>query len=560
MQYDIRQFKNIQYIIRYPDREGQRCPVILFLHGAGSRGTDIRVLRDNPYFRITEQYESFPFVTIAPQCSADTWFDLFETLQELVRKIAGEPYADSSRICLIGASMGGYAVWQLAMSMPEYFAAVCPICGGGMYWNAGRLRNLPVWAFHGGKDTTVLPEESIKMTDAVNRYGGSAKLTVYPENGHDAWSDTYGNPEVFDWLLSCVNRNSPVRPMLKNIDWKNAENITVTTRASYPRLYRLRNGTMLCGIDGFCFHSTDNGTTWSVGTDYRRNHCVTGPDGNEYTLSCANSAFFEAEDGTVLVGYRATGFLAEDKSLFCTKLLVSQSKDGGNSWEAHSTICEYYDEEGQFKGVWEPHFGTIDGVLTCFYANDSRSVIDPPYQNIESVQWIGGKWTNRTVIADGTANKSRDGMPVWQQLSDGTYICAIEGWYPGTSQLCIELMHSADGINWSKPQIVHRSADGNDGAPYVTELPTGQLLITYQDPQRRCCSILSDGTPVEKLTPEHFTEPVNVFETDDAHFAFWNAQYLTDNYLYAVTGTNGSPCGTGTVIKRIAVKDLLRSE
>ena len=104
--------------------------------------------------------------------------------------------------------MGGYGTWQLAMSLPELFAAIVPVCGGGMYWNASRLVNIPIWAFHGAKDTTVFKEESIKMVDAVNKCGGKAKLTIYPENGHDAWSDTYKNPEVFDWLLSNTNENS----------------------------------------------------------------------------------------------------------------------------------------------------------------------------------------------------------------------------------------------------------------------------------------------------------------------------------------------------------------
>lgn len=104
--------------------------------------------------------------------------------------------------------MGGYGTWQLAMSMPEYFAAIAPICGGGMYWNAGRLINVPVWAFHGALDTTVLPEESKKMVDAVNKKGGQARLTVYPENAHNAWSDTYANPELFAWFLQHENSNA----------------------------------------------------------------------------------------------------------------------------------------------------------------------------------------------------------------------------------------------------------------------------------------------------------------------------------------------------------------
>lgn len=210
MRKEIRSWKNMQYVVRYPKGylEGKKYPVILFLHGAGSRGTDINLLLNNPFFQLTDIDLELPFVTVAPQCSANTWFDLFETLERFVKELAVMPFVDSSKIYLIGASMGGYATWQLAMSLPEYFAAIVPICGGGMYWNAGRLVNVPVWAFHGQKDTVVFSEESAKMVEAVKRSGGDARLTMYPENAHDAWSDTYRNPKVFEWLLTNENQNA----------------------------------------------------------------------------------------------------------------------------------------------------------------------------------------------------------------------------------------------------------------------------------------------------------------------------------------------------------------
>ena len=133
---------------------------------------------------------------------------MFERLKSFVNKIIDEPFCDKNRVYLMGASMGGYATWLLAMSMPEIFAAIVPICGGGLYWNAERLVNVPIWAFHGAKDDTVFCEESEKMVEAVNKCGGKAKLTIYPENGHNAWSDTYSNPEVFSWLLSHTNHNT----------------------------------------------------------------------------------------------------------------------------------------------------------------------------------------------------------------------------------------------------------------------------------------------------------------------------------------------------------------
>lgn len=204
MPNEICQLAALRYIISYPHDfdSAKRWPILLFLHGAGSRGSDTAALQHNPFFSENARWREFPFVVIAPLCHENTWFDLWHDLMALVRHAAGLPFADANRLYLMGASMGGYATWQLAMSLPEYFAAIAPICGGGMYWNAGRLANVPVWAFHGGKDPVVFPEESEKMVNAVNACGGSAKLTIYPENDHNAWTDTYANPAVFEWLLS----------------------------------------------------------------------------------------------------------------------------------------------------------------------------------------------------------------------------------------------------------------------------------------------------------------------------------------------------------------------
>lgn len=192
----------VRYLIKYPEgyKEGETRPLLILLHGAGGRGNDINVLRDNPFYRFTNE-QKLPFIVVSPLCTEDTWFDMFERLKEFVKQVSSFSFVDKKRVYLMGASMGGYATWQLAMSMPQSFAAIVPVCGGGMYWNARRIVNMPIWAFHGAKDPTVFVEESQKMVDAVNKRGGNAKLTIYPENAHDAWSDTYSNPEVFSWLL-----------------------------------------------------------------------------------------------------------------------------------------------------------------------------------------------------------------------------------------------------------------------------------------------------------------------------------------------------------------------
>lgn len=202
--FDVRNYNDLQYLISYPEnyKEGNKYPVIIMLHGAGSRGVGLYGLRKNDYFTITEQHSEFPFVTVAPLCNANTWFDVFETLKGLVCEVESSDYCDSSRLYAVGQSMGGYAVWQIGMSMPEYFAAIVPICGGGMYWNAARLKNVPVWAFHGEKDDVVKVEESIKMVDAVNANGGDARLTVYTDCKHESWVNAYSDRSLFDWLLA----------------------------------------------------------------------------------------------------------------------------------------------------------------------------------------------------------------------------------------------------------------------------------------------------------------------------------------------------------------------
>ncbi len=207
MKFETKSFEGLSYVIRYPReyRPGQRYPILLFLHGAGTRGRDMEKLIKNPFFEITRDSE-LPFVTVAPLCHADSWFDVFESLSALATHIHSSGLADPTCFYAMGASMGGYAVWQLAMSRPSLFAAIVPICGGGMYWNAARLKSIPVWAFHGRDDATVRVEESQKMVDAVNRKGGDAKLTVYENCGHNAWDQAYSDCTVYTWLLSHARR------------------------------------------------------------------------------------------------------------------------------------------------------------------------------------------------------------------------------------------------------------------------------------------------------------------------------------------------------------------
>ena len=214
---EILRFQEIDYVIRYPEgfSEDKKYPLVIYVHGAGGRGRDINLIYNHGFFTDTEPHLT-DAVSVAPQCYADSWFNIFEQLQNYVEALIALPFVDPDRVYLTGASMGGYCTWQLAMSRPELFAAIAPICGGGMYWNTARLKDTPVWAFHGDSDKTVLPEESQKMVDGVNKNGGRAKLTIYENTAHNAWTPTFQNPEVWKWMLSQRNHYTATRTEYNN--------------------------------------------------------------------------------------------------------------------------------------------------------------------------------------------------------------------------------------------------------------------------------------------------------------------------------------------------------
>lgn len=195
------EYKKLKYVISYPDtyQDGERYPVIFHTHGAGSRGTDLSTL--NIDVHICNNPSAEDFIIVSPQCYADTWFEIFEQLIEFCEYIYEQPFTDKTRFYSSGISMGGYTAYQLMMSRPQLFSAGIVCCGGGMYWNAGRLKDIPLRVFHGEQDKTVLPCESKNMVERINTNGGNVTLTLYPECEHNCWDNVYTNKENFEWLL-----------------------------------------------------------------------------------------------------------------------------------------------------------------------------------------------------------------------------------------------------------------------------------------------------------------------------------------------------------------------
>jgi len=176
-------------------------PVLLFLHGSGERGNDLELVKVHGPPKLIAAGKDFPFIVVSPQCPKHQWWEPIE-LVALLDEIERNYKVDADRICVTGLSMGGFGTWRLAAYAPHRLAAIAPICGGGeKYWTK-EFAHLPTWAFHGAKDEGVPPERSTAMIDELTKEGGKPKLTIYPDAGHDSWTETYNNPDLYAWLLA----------------------------------------------------------------------------------------------------------------------------------------------------------------------------------------------------------------------------------------------------------------------------------------------------------------------------------------------------------------------
>jgi dienelactone hydrolase len=222
------QFAGLQYKLRQPAASwgGRQVPLLLFLHGAGERGPadgkDIwKVHTHGPW----KSPGAECCLLLAPQCpTGQLWPAFAEELVALIEHIAATFLVDRSRIYGTGLSLGAFGVWAVASLRPSLFAALVPICGGfsppvprdnkltallaRAKWEIQKsevdpLRHLPVWLFHGRKDSNVDVAGSLNVWMALGgtSRGDSLRKKIYEDSGHHIWGPAYRDKGLFEWLL-----------------------------------------------------------------------------------------------------------------------------------------------------------------------------------------------------------------------------------------------------------------------------------------------------------------------------------------------------------------------
>ena len=188
------------------DPAKESLPVIVFLNGAGERGTspDLLLRHAIPKLFVRDpDYHGLRVITMSPQCPEGmTWNHLAFPAMDWIRSAVKEYNGDESRISICGISMGGFGTWEMLCTFPDYFSCGAPVCGGGLSWRADLLRGQHIRVYHSVDDGCVPFSYSVQMVEAAKRNG--AHVTFFPTDGydHNCWDNAFEETDLIEWLVS----------------------------------------------------------------------------------------------------------------------------------------------------------------------------------------------------------------------------------------------------------------------------------------------------------------------------------------------------------------------
>ncbi|PWL38066.1 hypothetical protein DKG77_07165 [Flagellimonas aquimarina] len=211
------------------DNNDHSYPLLVFLHGGGQRGNSFenandleKVLAHGPPFMInSSQWDpKFPCIVASPQIGSGNWSP--SLVDGFIRHLLGNYRINKTRIYLTGLSLGGRGTWSyIGQKGNEGFvSAIVPICGSGDPSQIDKLSTVPIWAFHGAEDNIISAfnqNGSVPMVEEINQNNPvfTAKVTIYPNVGHDSWTQTYSgsgmgaestdysvfNMSIYNWMF-----------------------------------------------------------------------------------------------------------------------------------------------------------------------------------------------------------------------------------------------------------------------------------------------------------------------------------------------------------------------
>jgi len=210
----------VPYRLFVPQRydKAQKCPVVIFLHGIGEKGTDnVKQLGNNAngamVFTTAKNQENHPCFMLVPQSNSGWWIDYCDPLAQLIDGLSKEYSIDLDRVYVTGLSSGGSGTWEMLVREPNLVAAGVPVCGGADPSKASACVNIAIWNFHAADDPTMNVAGSRNMIAALRKIGGKPFYTEYPVGGHAiSWINGYKEPGLVEWLFAQKRGREPSAP------------------------------------------------------------------------------------------------------------------------------------------------------------------------------------------------------------------------------------------------------------------------------------------------------------------------------------------------------------
>lgn len=212
-------------LVPWSIEEGEKYPLVIFLHGAGERGSnnESQLTHGASMFAKNANRKAFPAYVLFPQCPGGVfwsfdvdWPSSFDQstfpvdapiakangmAKELIDSYLKQDNIDHNRIYIIGISMGAMGTYDLVCRFPGLFAAAVPICGGV---NVKRLtgEESPYWRiYHGASDGVVPVSNSKAIYKALTDLNANVEYIEYPGVDHESWKNAFQEEDFLSWIF-----------------------------------------------------------------------------------------------------------------------------------------------------------------------------------------------------------------------------------------------------------------------------------------------------------------------------------------------------------------------
>lgn len=226
--------QNLNYRLFVPQSydASQKYPLLVYLNGAGSRGSDNTAQLSNlaPMLNpIMMNEDEFPCIIAVPQCpSNEQWVDTpwsngsysidsvpesneIKLVKGMIDELSEKYNIDSDRLYLSGQSMGGYGCWDMLIRYPDLFAAAVINCGAGDPSKAELIKDIPITVLHGNADPTVPVSGSRDIVNALNKCGGNVRYFEFDGCDHYVQRRMFENPSL--WLNNLFSQTKSDIPL-----------------------------------------------------------------------------------------------------------------------------------------------------------------------------------------------------------------------------------------------------------------------------------------------------------------------------------------------------------